>query len=265
MTSFNANFQQNASKQNTLKQGIINSLDEYDMQMPLNAKTIIEETLTEKLDREETVSELAQLLLDNEQPWQVHNCKLLKLQCSNQGKLPLIYHYDQLSDSLKSEYPLNGSILLNFDKAMTAEQACEMIGVPTDSIASPKFVKITGTIVVFNEPLQLAVRLHWSNTSKVEDPIYCQTNKQAIRHAMDKWQFVGAVDTLYKLNNYHQKLNIVVYDEQAIRLEEGCYLLPKSDGYQSMPPAFTIALREQLNDNKQNLDWIEKAFNERLN
>ncbi len=225
--------------------------------LPITKLPITELPITE-------VSELVQLLLDDSQPWRVHNCKLLKLQCSNQGKLPLIYHYDRLSDALKSEYPLTGTLLMNFDKAMSATEACELIGVATDSISSPKFVKITGTIVVYHEPLQLAIRLHWSNTSKIEDPIYCQTNKQAISLAMEKWQFVGAVDTLYKLNSRHQDLNIVVYDEQASRIEEGCYLLPKSSAYQVMPPAFTIALLEELNNNKSRLTWIEKAFKERL-
>ncbi len=163
-----------------------------------------------------TEHNLSELILDEAQSWQVHNCKLIKNECHRQGTLPFIYHYDRLSAELKKEFPLTGRLLANFNKPMTAKQACQLIGIDTNNIANPFFIKITGSLVIFCEPLQLALRLHWSNTAKNEDAIYCQNEQQAVEQAIQKWQFFGRVDTLYKLKEKNSLINIGVYDEFAI-------------------------------------------------
>lgn len=142
--------------------------------------------------------ELVSLLIDDTIPWQVHNCKVLKLHCSQTGTLPFLYHYDQLSDALKHANPLTPTLLRQFNTPMTAAQAMALLDVPKNSIATPWFVKLTGSVVVYHEPTQLAIRLHWSNTSKQTDALYCHNKISALKAAMDAWQFIGRVDVLYK-------------------------------------------------------------------
>ncbi|PID37499.1 MAG: hypothetical protein CR966_01405 [Pseudomonadales bacterium] len=213
--------------------------------------------------------ELAELILDNNQPWKVHNCKLLKRECSHQGTLPFIYHYDKLADHLKHEHPLKGQLLANFNA--------------TDSITNPKFVKITGAIVIYHEPLQLAVRLHWSNTSKSADEIYCDTDAEAIKLSMENWLFIGRIDTLYKQN----KPKLLVYDDEwqdfsnngvgatsdtknaenvatesttDNKTAHGQYMLANSDGYQPMPHNFSVSLIAQLHDNQ----YVQESLDDKL-
>ncbi len=207
---------------------------------------------------------LAELLLDESLGWRVHNCKLSKNQCHSEGKLPFIYHYDRLSNELKQQFALTGELLSNFNKPMTAEQACQLIGIDKECIPSPKYVKINGSLVVFCEPLQLAIRLHWSNTSKAEEPIYCQNQQQAVSQAIQKWQFIGRVDTLYKLKEQNSLINIGVYDELAILEDESYYRLPISDGYQLMPYKFSCAFLTELNNHLQKLSWIEQVIFNRV-
>ncbi len=187
--------------------------------------------------------DLAQLLLDDSQTWQIHNCKLIKKSCHSDGKLPFIYHYDRLPAELKQQFPLTGQLLLNFNQPMTAEQACQLIGIKKTVIASPKYVKITGSIVIINEPLQLAIRLHWSNTSKKEEAIYCKNEQQAIAQAIQKWQFIGRVDTLYKLKQQNFPTIIGGYDVLASSAEDSHYALPMSD---------------------KKLDWIKQTIVDRV-
>ncbi len=208
---------------------------------------------------------LSELLLDDSHAWRIHNCKLIKKSCHREGTLPFIYHYDRLSTELKKEFQLTGQLLINFNKPMTAKQACQLIGIDKKNIASPIFIKITGSIVVVCEPLQLAIRLHWSNTSKNEDAIYCQDEQQAIAQAIQKWQFIGRVDTLYKLKQDNAPTIIGGYDELASSLADGQYPLPISDNYQLMPYKFSCDLLTKLNDNLHQLAWIKQTIVERLN
>lgn len=125
---------------------------------------------------------------------------------------------------------------------MTAKQSCQLIGIHEDEIAQPWFVKLIGSIVIYHEPMQLAIRLHWSNTNKQFDSIYCSDEQQAMQLAMENWQFVGRVDTLYK----QDKQPLAVYDEQAKNLDSAQYLVPESDTYIQMPANFALSLFEQL-------------------
>ncbi len=207
---------------------------------------------------------LVELLLDESQAWQVHNCKLIKKSCHRKGKLPFIYHYDRLSNELKQQFPLTGQLLVHFNKSMTAEEACQLIGIDKKNIANPIFVKITGSVVVVCEPLQLAIRLHWSNTSKAEEPIYCQDEQQAIEQAIKKWQFIGRVDTLYKLKQANASQIIGGYDELATSKEDSQYLLPVTNSYELMPYKFSCYLLTELNNYLQNLSWVKQIIIDRL-
>lgn len=207
---------------------------------------------------------LSELLLDEAQGWQVHNCKLIKNDCHRQGTLPFIYHYDRLSAELKQQFPLTRQLLANFNQPMTATQACQLIGIDNNSIANPFFVKITGSIVIFCEPLQLALRLHWSNTAKNEDAIYCQSEQQAIGQAIKKWQFIGRVDTLYRLSSKNAPQIIGGYDKFAKSEEESYYILPVADNYQFMPYRFAGQLLTEINHYLEKFVWVRQTIVDRI-
>lgn len=206
------------------------------------------------------VTELAELITDASQPWQLHNCKMISKRCDKNDKLPFLYHYDQLPDYLKQSHPLKGNLLANFNTKMTATEACEMLGINTDSIATPWFIKVKGSLVIFHEPMQLAIRLHWSNTNKQFESFYCKEEDQALINAMEHWQFVGRIDTLYK----KEKQRLTVYDEHAQNIEDARYIIPQSQGYELMPTNFSLVLINSLQENMNQLAWLNTVIQQKI-
>lgn len=203
--------------------------------------------------------ELSAFILDDTQPWQIHNCKIISKSCNKHGTLPFLYHYDRLPDEIKHSHPLQGNLLANFNTQMTAEQACQLIGVNKDNISQPWFVKIMGSVVIYHEPMQLALKLNWSNTNKQFDSIYCQTKQQAIETALTDWQFVNSIDVLYK----KQTNTFTVFDEQATSIEHAKYIISQSASYERMPANFAISLIQELHNSVNELNWIDNAIQER--
>ncbi len=107
---------------------------------------------------------LAQALTDTAISWRIHNCKISKKTVAQDLPLPFLYHYDSLDEVIKQANPLTPTLLAQFNTPMTADEAAQLIGIEKELIASPWHVKVTGSLVVFSEALQLAVRLHWTNT-----------------------------------------------------------------------------------------------------
>ncbi|PIE47434.1 MAG: hypothetical protein CSA42_03265 [Gammaproteobacteria bacterium] len=208
----------------------------------------------------QNVVELAELIMDDSQPWQIHNCKIVSKRCDKNDKLPFLYHYDQLPDYLKQSHPLQGSLLANFNTKMTAFEACKLLGLDKDSIATPWFIKFIGSIVIFHEPMQLAIRLHWSNTNKQFESIYCKEKSQALINAMEHWQFIGRIDTLYK----KEKQRLSVYDEHVQDIAEAQYTIPQSEGYKPMPANFALVLRNSLQENMNKLAWLNSTIQQRI-
>ena len=202
---------------------------------------------------------LAEALTDKAISWRIHNCKISKKIITQDMPLPFLYHYDSLDDSIKQTYPLTPSLLTQFNTPMTADEAAKLIGIDKALITSPWHVKVIGSLVVFSEALQLAVRLHWTNTGKDTQQIYSTNKADALTAAFKEWQFFGRIDVLYK----NAKPVLINIDEQAENNEQILTIDASSD-YQFLPATHALVVIAKLEADKADLPWFETAILERL-
>ncbi|WP_227672192.1 hypothetical protein [Psychrobacter urativorans] len=202
---------------------------------------------------------LAQALTDTAISWRIHNCKISKKTITQDMPLLFLYHYDSLDDSIKQAYPLTPVLLAQFNTPMTAAAAAKLIGIADDLLVSPWHVKVVGSLVIFSEALQLAVRLHWTNTGKSTQQIYTQSAEEAVTAAFKDWQFFGRIDVLYK----NGKQTLVSIDE-ASDDDEQLLAIDTSADYQYLPATHALAVIAKLEADKAELPWFETAILERL-
>jgi len=207
---------------------------------------------------------LAEALTDKVISWQIHNCKIIKKTVTQDLPLPFLYHYDSLDDAIKQTHPLTPELLLQFNKPMSAHQAAKLIGIDEELLTSPWHVKIIGSLVVFSEALQLAVRLHWTNTGKETQQVYTKDAADAIIAAFKDWQFFGRVDVLYKNN----KQILISIDEQNPNTPalsaESLLTIEASSDYQQLLATHALAAIVKLEADKADLPWFDKAILERI-
>jgi len=141
---------------------------------------------------------LNELLIDASIKWQVHNCKITDDTVTQDATLPFLYHYDTLSADLKAAHPLTPALLKRFNEPMSAAEAAHLLQLPVATIPAPWQVKVIGTLVLFSESLQIAVRLRFTNTAKALEPIYISDKTQAVAQAMQTWHFFSDVFVLNK-------------------------------------------------------------------
>ncbi|WP_250162321.1 hypothetical protein [Psychrobacter sp. WY6] len=141
---------------------------------------------------------------------------------------------------------------------MSAREAAKLIGINEALIISPWHVKIIGSLVVFSEALQLAVRLHWTNTGKDTQQLYTQNEADAITAAFKDWQFFGRIDVLYK-----KKQTLISIDEQAEGNEQLLRIEANAD-YQCLPATHALVVIAKLEADKIELPWFEAAIVERV-
>ena len=202
---------------------------------------------------------LAEALTDTTISWRIHNCKMSKKTLTQELPMLFLYHYDSLDDSVKQAHPLTPKLLAQFNTSMTAAEAAQLIGIASELLASPWQVKVIGSLVVFSEALQLAVRLHWTNTGKSTQPLYTQNAADALIAAFKDWQFFGRVDVLYK--NATQTL--VSIDEHN-ETDEPLLTINASADYQQLPATHALVTIAKLEADKSALPWFELAILERL-
>jgi len=202
---------------------------------------------------------LAEALSDKAISWRIHNCKISKKTITQDMPLPFLYHYDSLDDSIKQTYPLTPSLLAQFNTPMTANEAAKLIGIDKALITSPWHVKVVGSLVVFSEALQLAVRLHWTNTGKDTQQIYTKNEADALTAAFKEWQFFGRIDVLYK----NAKQTLISIDEQAEN-DKQILTIDASSDYQFLPATHALVVIAKLEADKGELPWFESAILERL-
>ena len=202
---------------------------------------------------------LAEALSDKAISWRIHNCKISKKTITQDMPLPFLYHYDSLDDSIKQTYPLTPSLLAQFNTPMTANEAAKLIGIDKALITSPWHVKVVGSLVVFSEALQLAVRLHWTNTGKDTQQIYTKDEADALTAAFKEWQFFGRIDVLYK----NTKQTLISIDEQA-EDDKQILTIDASSDYQFLPATHALVVIAKLEADKGELPWFETAILERL-
>ncbi|MGE6391724.1 hypothetical protein [Psychrobacter pacificensis] len=207
---------------------------------------------------------LAEALTDKAISWQIHNCKIIKKTVTQDLPLPFLYHYDSLDDAVKQSHPLTPELLLQFNTPMSAREAAQLIGIDEELLTSPWHVKIMGSLVVFSEALQLAVRLHWTNTGKKTQQIYTKDAADAIIAAFEDWQFFGRVDVLYK-NNKQILISIDAQNANTQALAaESLLTIDASSGYQQLLATHALAVIMKLEADKAELPWFEKAILARL-
>lgn len=202
---------------------------------------------------------LADALTDKAIRWQIHNCKIIKKTVTQDLPLPFLYHYDSLDDGIKATYPLTPTLLTQFNTPMTTREAAKLIGIDEALLSNPWHVKIIGSLVVFSEALQLAVRLHWTNTGKETQPVYTKNEADAITTAFEDWQFFGRVDVLYK----NAKQTLISIDEQDTH-SESLLTIDASRDYQQLVATHALAVIVKLEANKAELPWFDKAILARL-
>lgn len=196
---------------------------------------------------------LNDILSDNDIPWQVHNCKITDKTITQDEPLPFIYHYDALAEEIKQLHPLTAGLLKQFQTPMSANQAAHLLGVDEDLIQTPWQVKVLGTLVLFCERLQLALRLKFTNTAKHFDPVYTQTPDNAVATSMQNWHFYGDV---FVLNKGDKPL--------VMTLEEHWIEIPKLAEYQVLPGEYGLSTLSILEDNKASITELEDAIKLRL-
>lgn len=202
---------------------------------------------------------LNEMLVDADLKWQIHNCKLIEQTVTQEATLPFLYHYDTLADELKASHPLTPKLLARFNEPMTVATATELLGLPVGAIATPWQVKIIGTLVMFSESLQVAVRLRFTNSAKALEPIYTTDKADALTQAMQSWHFFGDV---FVLNRGSKPLAIASL--HATDQDNEIMLLPKSEQYQFVPPVYAVALLTELDTHKDRLPQLDEAVQLRI-
>lgn len=223
--------------------------------------------------------DLLSLLLAPDQPWQVHNCKVTERTCHQDGTLPFLYHYDQLSDEQKQLYPLTPALLSQFNQAMTADDAKQLLAdthhIDGDvdsilSIADPWYVRVAGSAVLYQPALLLAVRLHWQSSTQQLQPIYCQEPETAIKLAIDGWSLYGRVDVLYQGKlplfchmSVDTSLSTTAGDANTIN-HPIPNPIPSTGTYQLLPTNLAISLLTELNENLNALQVLDTQIKARV-
>lgn len=202
---------------------------------------------------------LADALTDTTISWRIHNCKISEKILNQDVPMQFLYHYDSLDDAVKQANPLSPALLAKFNTPMSANDAAKLIGIDEALITSPWHVKVIGSLVVFSEALQLAVRLHWTNTGKATQQIYTKDADDALKAAFKEWQFFGRVDVLYK----NDKQTLVSIDEQNIS-DEPLLTIDASTDYQQLLATHALTLIAKLEADKADLLWFEAAILERI-
>ncbi|MEN6670513.1 hypothetical protein AAJP47_09075 [Psychrobacter sp. B38] len=202
---------------------------------------------------------LAEALTDKTISWQIHNCKIIKKTVTQDLPLPFLYHYDNLDDGIKTSHPLTPTLLAQFNTPMPTHEAATLMGIGEALFAKPWHIKIIGSLVVFSEALQLAVRLHWTNTGKETQQIYTKNEADALLTAFEDWQFFGRVDVLYK----NDKQTLISIDEQGSQ-PESLLTIDASHDYQQLLATHALAVIVKLEADKVDLPWFDKAILARI-
>ena len=167
-------------------------------QTDANTSTIDSTLDNQTKTKNNTIIDLLALITDTMPQWKVHRCQVTDGVISQHLPMKFIYHYEYLSDLLKLQHPLNGQLLASFDRLLTREQFAQMLGIHLHQVVNPWQIKFAGKLVVFYQHPDIALRLHWVNTSKTFEPIYLSSKLSqtealpyAIDNAFTNWQITG--------------------------------------------------------------------------
>ena len=196
---------------------------------------------------------LNELLIDGSLHWQVHNCKISQKLVSQTQPMPFLYHYDTLSDDLKAAHPLTAELLAKFNTPMLPAEANLLLSLPKDTIPTPWQVKIIGTLVLFCEQLQIALRLKFTNTAKDMQPIYTTEQQTALQQACKQWHLF---DDLFVLNKNANSIKLTATDEFII--------LDNAEDYQRLSGAAALIVFEEIETQPKLKALIDTAIQQRI-
>lgn len=199
---------------------------------------------------------LQELLCSEDTPFRVHTTRVEKFIC--QSDLPTLFltHYDSLSDELKNQYPITPELLPQTLMQVTAEQACQILGLTSNTIRPKTHIKIVGKIVLVLDDLPLALRLTFTNTSKENQSVDGDDAKVLVEQEAKKCLFSGVVDVLYK--NSKQPL-------ASIDDSQNEYQIAISDSYIRLPNSHSTATTTAFNEFKSRtakLAYLDNAINQ---
>lgn len=195
---------------------------------------------------------LQDLLTDSDIGWQVHNCKLLQKVAEFDAPLPFYVHYDNLSDEHKKAHPLSFELLKRLDEPMSIETVANLTGADASLFKKSWQIKYIASVVIFCQPLQLALRFHISNTAKPAQAVYLPDETSAWHSQSDKWQAFGVVDVLYKGET---ALYSHAQDELA---------LPALPQYYALASEHSLSVLALINQKQAHFDSLNKDLQNRL-
>lgn len=195
---------------------------------------------------------LQDLLDDPDITWQLHNCKLLQKIADFDAPLPFYVHYDSLSDEQKANHPLSFDLLKRLDEPMTIEMVATLLGTDASIFKKSWQIKYIASVVMFCQPLQLALRFHISNTAKPAQAVYLPDELGAWHSQSDKWQAFGVVDVLYKGET---ALYSHARDELA---------LPALPQYYALMGEHSLTVLNTINQKPKHLDGVNKEIQQRI-
>lgn len=180
---------------------------------------------------------ILQELLTDDVPFRVHNVKIDKFIYEKDLPIMLLAHYDRLDAKIKAQKPLTDFFGQINDK-VTTDQACQIFGIPTDSLRPTTHIKITGTTVIVYDEFPIALHLQFTNTAKDTQTTDKTDLKQATLEQLEHILLSGNVHVLHK-NTAKKLISVDLYDNE--------FIITPSDHYTRLPNSHALATTQILN------------------
>lgn len=191
--------------------------------------------------------------------FRTHNVKIDQFIIQKDLPMMFLAHYDSLSDDLKADKPLDLSLLRRMNEKVTAQEACNILNLPKDSIQVATHIKITGTTVIVCDDFPLALHLNFTNTAKESQTTYQPNITQALDNEIANFLLAGNVNILHK--NTTKTLTSLDFSEEA-------YIIQPNDGYTRLPNAHALSTTHTLNTLKDNspqaLSYLQQSIQDKI-
>lgn len=209
--------------------------------------------MTQATDTPELI--LQEVLKDEAFIFRVHNIKPTLLSIKQDLPQMFLAHYDSLDAELKADMPLSAELLRKINLMMRADEANALLGLPAGTIRPAYHIKISGTVVIVNDELPLALHLTFTNTAKSSQVIYGTDPSVMIGTEANKWQMAGLVNILHKST----KFTLLSQD-----LSDDVMSIEPAAGYLQLPNAHALATTHAINtiksDSPERLQHLHDAI-----
>lgn len=180
-----------------------------------------------------------QSLLSKDTPFRVHNVKVETLICEQDLPMMFLAHYDRLSSELKIKKPLNFELLKRMNDKMRADDACQLLDLPSGSIKTATHIKIIGTSVIVWDELPLALYVQFTNTAKETQVVDGVDVQSMLDREARRFLLAGNVFVLHK-NAQNQLMSLNADDES--------FVIEAKSGYTQLPNSHAFATTHLLNE-----------------